>query len=169
MKKIAGGLILVLVMGALVTQVADAQFFSFFRHPLEGKVAPDFTLNTLTKKDVNFSEFRNGQSAVLFFWATWCPHCRVEIKVLSEKKDELQEKGIKIILIDIEETAEQITDYFNRSGISADVFLDKDAVVAESYSIMGVPSYFLINNDGVVESVGHVFPEDLEKILSMTE
>ena len=169
MKKIAWGLILLLVMGALVTQVADAQSFFFFRHPLEGKVAPDFTLSTLTKKDVNFSEFRDGQSAVLFFWATWCPHCRVELKVLSEKEDELHEKGIKLFLINTEETARQVTAYLNSAGISMDVLLDRDAVVAENYSIMGIPSYFLINNKGVVENVGHVFPEDLEEILSVNK
>jgi peroxiredoxin len=169
MKKIVWGLILFLIIGAFATQVADAQFPFLIRHPLVGKAAPDFTLSTLTKKDVNFSEFRDGQTAVLFFWATWCPHCRVELKVLSERKDELQEKGIKLVLIDIEETAEQITNYLNMSGISVDVFLDKDAVVAESYSIMGVPSYFLVNNEGIVESVEHVFPENLEKIVSVNK
>lgn len=165
MKKLVCLVALFSVLGLFAPQVAQTQFGFLFRHPLEGKYAPDFTLDTLNNRNVNFTEFRDGQPAILFFWTTWCPHCRRELKELSARKVELNQKEIKLILIDLEESPAQVKSYFKRSDIYFDVFMDTKAVVAENYRIMGVPSYFFVDSTGKVKAVEHVFLEDYEVVL----
>jgi len=151
MKKHVVWLVLFLVVSLFVVQMCEAQFFSF-KHPLEGKPAPDFTLNTLQSQNINFGEYRDDKASIIFFWATWCPHCRRELKDLKA-------------LVNIEEPAGQIRSYLKRANLTFDIFMDTDATVAQGYKIMGVPSYFLVDKEGSIRSVGHVFPEDYEDTL----
>ena len=44
----------------------------------KGSAAPDFTLEDITGRTVNLSDFK-GRKVVLQFWASWCPDCRAEV------------------------------------------------------------------------------------------
>src|SRR3989338_11690436 len=59
---------------------------------LVGRPAPDFTLASVHGPYVNMTEFRGGEPALIFFWATWCPHCRTQLKELTQKRAPLQMK-----------------------------------------------------------------------------
>ncbi|MBI5416128.1 MAG: redoxin domain-containing protein, partial [Candidatus Omnitrophica bacterium] len=51
-------------------------------------------------------------------------------------------------------------------NIQATVFLDQDSAVAESYDVVGVPTFYLIDSDGVVRGVDHSLPGNYEEILA---
>jgi len=148
----------------LLAAPAQAQFF-VFENPLVGEKAPDFTVNTLNSGKLNMSKFRDGQSAIVFFWATWCPHCRNQLKELAKKKEELTQKGIKVILVDLQETAQQVKSYMDKNKIDYEVFFDEDQSLAEIYGIVGVPTFFFINKDGVIKAVEHEIPSNYEASL----
>ncbi|HLF18262.1 MAG TPA: TlpA disulfide reductase family protein [Candidatus Omnitrophota bacterium] len=156
---------LIICSAMLFAAPAQAQFF-VFENPLVGKQAPDFTASTLNSGKISMSQFRDGQSAIIFFWATWCPHCRKQLKELAEKKQELTQKGIKIILVDIQENAQQVKGYMDKNRIDYEVFLDEDQSIAENFGIVGVPTFFFLNKDGVIKAVEHEIPSDYEKILA---
>jgi peroxiredoxin len=134
-------------------------------NPMIEKPAPDFTLKSLSGQEINFQAFRSGKPAIIFFWATWCPHCREQLDELSAKSSEFETKGIKVALVDIEESRETVRAYLERRGISFDVLLDDTSAVAQDYSILGVPTYYFINKDGIVKAIEHAIPDDIEKIL----
>lgn len=142
-----------------------AQFF-VFGNPLEGKPAPEFTLPTLMNEAVTMSEYRNGQPALMFFWATWCPHCREALEDLNTRAAEIKNQGIKIILVDVGEARNGVQSYLVDHSITLDVFLDESSSVAQEYSLLGVPTFYLINKQGIVRSVEHSLPEDYVEILS---
>ena len=50
----------------------------------------DFSLQDLNGKTVSSADFK-GKPVIMFFWATWCPYCRVEIPVLAKKYNEIKE------------------------------------------------------------------------------
>lgn len=143
---------------------AMGQFF-FFENPLIGESAPDFTLNTIRQQKVNLTQFREGKPAIVFFWATWCPHCRVQLKEIKKNKNVFQEKGIKIVLIDLGENAKQVESYMTKNGIDLDVFLDEDSSVSNEYGVIGIPTFILIDKDGIVKAIEYEIPKNFESIL----
>lgn len=164
--RIFGRVILIVIVLLFVVGLARGRAqLLLFGNPLEGKSAPDFTLSTLTQEAVTMSAYRANQPAIMFFWATWCPHCRTALQDLNARQAEIQQQGIKIILIDTGEEKTQVAGYMKQHDLSLDVFLDENSIVAESYSLVGVPTFILISRDGRVQSVKHVLPEDYQTLL----
>ncbi len=131
---------------------------------LIGKPAADFTLNTVQGNKVNMTEYRGGKKAVIFFWATWCPHCRVELKRLGGLRDELAAKGIQMIVVSLGEDKNTVQDYLERHHYDFDVLLDEDQSLEDSYQLMGVPTLFFINEKGVIKFVDHSFLDNYEEV-----
>lgn len=133
--------------------------------PLVGQLAPDFTLEVTSGKMVNMTQFRDGQPAMVFFWATWCPHCRTQLKVLTKNRRAIEANGIKIMLVDVGESVQSVQKYINVNSISFDVFLDESTEIAGEYEIVGVPTFFFINREGVILDVKNALPDDYQEIL----
>lgn len=131
-----------------------------------GKPAPDFTLPTVDGRKMSFAQFRGTDKAVIFFWATWCPHCRRELGVLNQKKEEFTQKGIKIALVDIGEEAAMVKQYLQKNRVDMTVFLDKDNAVAESYNLVGVPTFLFVDAQGIVRGLEYSLPENYEEIFA---
>lgn len=78
------------------------------------------------------SEVLNSDVPVLVdFWAPWCGPCKMQAPILEELAKDLKDKAIKIAQINIDENKE----------------------LAESYSISSVPSLMLFNNGEIKEQV----------------
>jgi len=167
MKKFFSILVVFLLMNMVILpSSAQAQLAWFLGNPMVGEKAEDFTLNTTSDKKLSLETVRDGQKAVVFFWATWCPHCRTELKDLYSRKEELGKKEIKILLVNIGEPASKVKSFMKRNGIAFNVFLDKDTAVASDYNVAGVPTYIFMNKKGVVQAVEHSIPKNYEAILS---
>ena len=100
---------------------ARAQFF-FMENSLVGQMSPDFTLKTFNGGEVNMTKLRDNKSAIIFFWATWCPHCREALKDLNRNSAGMEGKGIKLMLVDVGEEEKEVRRYMERNKIGATVF-----------------------------------------------
>jgi cytochrome c biogenesis protein CcmG, thiol:disulfide interchange protein DsbE len=149
---------------SLTSSSASAQ--GFFEHPLKGKPAPDFTLDTVKAQKVNFKALSQGKKTIVFFWATWCPHCREQIKALNAKKGELDKAGVQVVYVDIGEDAGTVKTFLDRNGYDLDVFLDGNSYLSETYAVFGIPSLFFISADGTINEMLNVFPNDYMKLLN---
>jgi peroxiredoxin len=144
--------------------LAMGQFF-FLEDESVGKPAKDFTLKTVGGAPVSLTDFRQGGKAVIFFWATWCPHCRRELTELNRNKAALEQKGIKIVLVDVGEEEEAVRRYAQSNNIGMTIFLDESNSVSEEYGLVGVPTFYLVDKEGIVRDVQHAMPEDYEAML----
>lgn len=158
-------LIFVLLFAAFRPSQAMGQFF-FMENEAIGKPAQDFTLPTVGGTAMNFAQFRGKDKAIIFFWATWCPHCRRELGDLNQIQGQLSQKGIKVALVDIGEDENMVRQYLQKNGIQATVFLDEDSSAAESYGVVGVPTFYLVDSEGIVRGIEHTLPENYEEILA---
>ncbi len=145
---------------------AVGQFF-IPDNPLVHKVIPEFSLLTTSGKKKSLSEVRDGKSAVVFFWATWCPHCQDELKGLVRQKENIEKQGIKIVLIDLGESADLVKSYLKENNIDFESFLDEDTSLAEKFHVSGVPTLFFVTQGGFVSGVKHSLPDDYARILSL--
>lgn len=130
--------------------------------PLIGQAAPDAVLTTTEGESASIIGSRQGRKAILFFWATWCPHCYEELGTINDNIPSIERKGIKVILIDLGEPKEQVEEYFLRRQMKLVSFLDEDNTLQELYHLIGVPTLVFIDGKGIIRSVTHAFPSDYE-------
>ncbi|HHE04557.1 MAG TPA: TlpA family protein disulfide reductase, partial [candidate division WOR-3 bacterium] len=72
--------------------------------------APDFTLRTLSGKEMKLSSFR-GKVVELNFWATWCGPCRYEMPSMEKLYKEFKDDGLEILAINLGESAPDVGEF----------------------------------------------------------
>jgi peroxiredoxin len=138
-----------------------AQGLLFAAQPLRtetSELATNFTLLDLENKEFSLSDFK-GKPVILFFWTTWCPHCRKELKQLNTTCADLLRDGVELVAINIEEPADKVQRFMGSYPFSCRVLLDRDAEVAQAFGILGVPTYILINKEGRIVFEHNYFPQ----------
>ena len=128
-------------------------------------VVADFSLYDLDNNKVTLSDFLGQKQLILFFWTTWCPHCRTQIGSLNTLSEELKEKNIVILAIDVGESPERIRKFIAKHPVFVPILLDLDTNVADSYGIIGVPTFILVAKDGSIKFHDNYLPENIENIL----
>ena len=122
------------------------------------ELATNFTLLDLENKEFSLSDIK-GKPIILFFWTTWCPHCRKELKLLNALHAELLQNGVELVAINVEETADKVQRFIGSYPLSYRVLLDTDTKVAQAFGILGVPTYILINKEGRIVFEHNYFPQ----------
>ena len=145
--------------GPKVYDVSSAQssFFSLGGQPLGaeqgdgpgiGDPAPAFTLLDTDGKPAQLSDFR-GKVVLVNFWATWCPPCRKEFPELAKAYDE--HNGDFVILgVDLQENTGEVRKFVEEFGAKFPIVIDVDASVSKAYRLVGLPSSFFIDQQGIL-------------------
>ena len=107
-----------------------------------------------------------GKKAILVFWATWCPHCYEELGAINDNFVSMEQKGIKIILVDVGETQDDVNNYFKQRQMKLVSFVDEDSFLQETYHLIGIPTMIFIDEKGIIRSVTHEIPSDYENYFS---
>lgn len=116
----------------------------------EGLRAPDLELMTLQGEKIKLSSYQ-GKVLLLNFWATWCPPCLAEIPSMIRVYDQLKDKGLEILAINLDENGPQVVPRFlENMKIPFPVFIDPEGKTAEEYQVYGVPHNIIIDREGVI-------------------
>lgn len=121
-------------------------------------LAQDFTLSDIQQNTITLSSYRGKQPVILFFWTTWCPFCRRELKELNSRYLTLVKEGWEVLAIDVGEPLNKVVNFIKGYELGFKVLLDKDTTVAYDYDILGVPTYIIVDKAGNVVFVDHYFP-----------
>ncbi|MBW2555074.1 MAG: TlpA family protein disulfide reductase, partial [Deltaproteobacteria bacterium] len=65
------------------------------------KTPLDFSLKTLDGEEICLKSYRGEKIVHLLFWATWCPHCLMEMPKLKQLYDLVGNKPYEILAIDV--------------------------------------------------------------------
>ena len=114
------------------------------------KMAPDFTLYDIYQNPYVLSSYKDKQPVLLLFWATWCPFCRKELKVLNGMYSSLAADEIEVLSINVGEEPGTVEDFVKNYNLVYRVLLDRDNRVAGLYGLIGIPTYVLINKKGEI-------------------
>jgi len=118
-----------------------------------GEMAPDFTLVDIRNDEqVSLNQF-DGQPVMLNFWATWCPPCRKEMPLLQDAYEEHQDDGLMILTIAVSDKANNVLDFSDQHGLTFPLLIDTKDRVAVQYKVLGIPTSYFIDSDGVIASV----------------
>jgi peroxiredoxin len=122
--------------------------------PLEGMVAPDFSLPLVdgSGNRQRLSDLR-GKAVLLEFWATWCFPCRMDVRALSHIHS-LEDEGIVVLAVATPDAGgtDAIAEFMRRNRIHYRVVED-DGRAVTPYGIQTLPTRFLIDRRGVVRTV----------------
>lgn len=127
-------------------------------------LAGDIILNDLSGRAVNVSTLK-GHPVILFFWTSWCPYCRTEIKTLNQGYAQIKKEGIVVFGINIGESQDKVRGFFKDYLLNFGVLLDAKAKLAEKYGVLGVPTYVFLDKTGQVISQYHNLPENYKSLL----
>ena len=131
----------------------------------ELKSAPDFELQDLNQKTYMRSDYRDKQAVALFFWTTWCPHCRRELAVLNQRYAEVSVAGLELLSINVGEADYKVANAVEKYNLTVSTLLDRDSYASNSFGIFGIPTYILINKKGKVVFQNNYFPQNNYKEL----
>ncbi len=135
--------------------------------PTVGKTAPDFVAKTADGAPFRLSDLK-GTPVWLTFGATWCQPCRAEnpdIQATAEKK---KASGLQVVQVYMGEDAATVNDYTNRVGLTYTKVPDPSQRLANDYRILGIPSHFFIDADGILRQIkiGSLNPTLMEAALA---
>ncbi len=123
----------------------------------ESLKAPAFSLPDLKGKQVSLSDFKGKGNLLLFFWATWCPHCRSALEKLRTKSG----GNYTLVTINTGEEKEKIEKFMQKNAYNLTVLLDEDSDVAFSYGVLGIPTFVVVDKDSNISYKGYTFPSKI--------
>ncbi|WP_208590870.1 redoxin family protein [Gracilibacillus suaedae] len=110
-----------------------------------GDQAPNFRLPDLSGTEVEAFDVEQDY-ILLNFWATWCTPCLEEMPDLqtfeNENKDTV--KVIAVNTTNTESSIDKVKKFVDEGNFQFTVLLDEDDTVYEHYSIIGMPTSFMI-------------------------
>ncbi|MGK5111012.1 MULTISPECIES: TlpA family protein disulfide reductase [unclassified Geodermatophilus] len=136
----------------------------------ERAAAPDFSGTLLGGGGFSSDELA-GDVAVLNFWGSWCPPCRVETPEFQEVYADVRDQGVAFLGLNVKETSEQFAQAFvDSEGIEFPSLYDPRGEVAlafRDYPANAIPSTIVLDRDGRVAAVytGEVAQGDLRAVI----
>jgi len=118
----------------------------------KGEMAPNFELEKMDGEKVKLSDFR-GEKVMLNFWATWCPPCRAEVPDMQKLHENKDVTILAVNLLGQESGIDPVEEFLEDYGVTFNVLLDEDLVVAEKYGIQPVPTTYMIDTEGVIQNM----------------
>lgn len=134
--------------------------------------APAFSIASEAGQ-ISLSEHK-GKVVYLDFWASWCSPCRTSFKWLNEAQERYGSQGLVIIAVNVDQDKEAARQFLKENPVSFKVGFDPEGSVAKAYKVLGMPSSYLIDRNGRLQSthVGYrqkdkpALEEEVRKLVS---
>mgnify|MGYP006279453315 CR=1 FL=1 len=148
-----------LIVAALIAAMATTAFANV----QVGDIAPEISAESwLNTEPLSLADLR-GEIVVVEFWATWCGPCRTSIPHLSDLYNRFSEDGVTIIGLTDEDRSAANVDAFARE-LEMDYPVGTGSPNSWEYGVTGIPTAFVVNQEGVVVWRGHPMGE-LDSVL----
>lgn len=134
----------------------------------EGKVAPDFEVETLSGDTFRLSDLR-GQKVIMNFWASWCGPCKEEMPEMQEFYEEYGDQ-VEVVAVNLtgnDTSIEGVQAYIDQHGYTYPVPLDKDSEIQDQYAIYNIPTTYFIGTDGKVQQPPKLGPMSYDYMVEM--
>ncbi len=132
-----------------------------------GDVPPSITLSDIKGNNVVIPSDFKRRVVVIHFWASWCPTCRGEMKILDSLYGKYGRKGVTPCSIGIGEKRETAASYLKNMTITYPVLLDSGSSTRKPFGIVGIPTYFVLDRESVIRHkiLGKADPGGLDRIV----
>lgn len=114
-----------------------------------GDDAPNFSVPTLASGSLELKSYR-GQVVVLNLWATWCPPCVEETPSLEEFARKMQQHGVAVLGLSVDENQKALEDFIEQHHISYPIGRDPDRSLSARLGTVQFPETYIFDRRGVL-------------------
>lgn len=124
-----------------------------------GDKAPDFKLTALDGAQVCLTDCLGHKATLLVFWSFFCFPCRAEMPNIQEFYAEAGKNELEIVAISLDSTDYDgyVRPFIEESKVTFPVVYDNETEefyeTAERYGVVGTPTFFVLDEDGVVRFI----------------
>jgi thiol-disulfide isomerase/thioredoxin len=111
--------------------------------------APRFNART-TEGEKFSNDSIKGKIVLLEFWTTWCKFCVDEAPFVDKLGQELADKGLVVLAINVGESKKTVKKYLDLHPRNCKIVLMEDTNLAAMYQATVYPIYVVIDRDGNV-------------------
>lgn len=142
----------ILVACLLVLQPVHAEEpLGHHLNPVSPHQAANFSLKDMDDNSYSLKNYK-GKVVMVNFWATWCPPCRHEMPSMQSLYERYKNKGFAVLAINEWEDGDKVFVYTGQLSTAPTfpILFDTKGIVADKFSVKGLPTTVLINKKGEV-------------------
>ena len=132
----------------------------------KGDKAPNFTVEMVDGSHITLADLKS-KVVVVNFWATWCPPCRQELKVVEKELiDRFKGQPFMFLPISRGEKKATVEAFRKQNDYTFPMGLDPQQTIYKKYASNYIPRNFVVGKDGKViyVSVGYT-PEEFAEMV----
>lgn len=136
----------------------------------ERRPAPNCALTSLAgAQPRTLGEFR-GQVIWVDFWASWCDSCKTAFPFLDDLEHDLGDRGFRVVGINVDEFPADATAFLRENPVAFEQLADTNGTCAREFRVLGMPSSYLVDRDGVIRREHRGFrPRDAAALRAAVE
>ncbi len=93
-----------------------------------------------------------GRVVYLDFWASWCAPCRESFPWMNRLQGELGHDGLVVIAVNVDRERADADRFLREHPAQFRIVYDPDGLLPEKFGVGGMPTSFLIDRNGHVQS-----------------
>jgi peroxiredoxin len=122
--------------------------------PVIGNKTPNFTLDSLTSKNVAlYPVIKENKVTLINFWGMWCPYCVQEIPEFVKFYKQYHQRQVEILAVNVGDNPKEVPLFVKNNQMVFPVLIDKNNAVSTLYQIAGYPTTFIVDRQGKIKDM----------------